>query len=832
MSFERTRSTDDVEVPTSPARQSTETPNENPQDDLANRHSTEQATSSTREPLFAVVLREIAADRARAALNGASAEREPIFGYPAREATADQVRLALEHDINPFTKQPRTAQYKKILEDRKKLPVFTHMAEFYEIFNKHQIIIMVGETGSGKTTQIPQFVAYSDLPHTTNKIVACTQTRRVATMSVAERVADEMDVQLGKQVGYSIRFEDMTEPGTTFLKYMTDGILLREAMNDPDLNRYSTIIIDDAHERTLATDILMGVLKSLARRRPDLKLIIMSATLDALKFQKYFAGSDDALAPLFKVPGRIHPVEVFYAQEPEPDYVKAAIRTVLTIHCTEEPGDILVFLTGEEEIEKVCRSIKLSVDNFIKIDSESVGPVVCIPLYSWLPPQQQQRIFEPPPEAGSSNGPPGRKVIVSTNIAESSLTIDGIVYVVDPGFSKQKAYNPRTRVESLLVSRISKASAQQRAGRAGRTRPGKCYRLYTEEFFMSQLEEETRPEILKSNLVSTVLMLVKAGVKDLVTFDYLDAPAPESLMRALEILNYLAALDDDGTLTSLGSLMAQFPLDPQLAKLLIVSPEFKCSDEILTITAMLSVPNVWLRPSNKRKEADAAKALLTVPGGDHLMLLNVYNKYIQNQHDKTWTWTNYVSSSALLEAEKVREQLKWMMERYEVELVSMQDQRKMSLAIRQALCCGYFMQVAHKVGGRGNYVTLKDNQAVVLHPSCSIDTVTQPEWVIFNEFVLTTRPYIRTVTDVRPEWLLEYAHLYFDLKNWPNCDTKRALRDAGESGGEVEGAYLFVVVVVRVRAHLRIRSLLGLALILAGIAHELLLASLLTVPPT
>ncbi|KAG2129133.1 P-loop containing nucleoside triphosphate hydrolase protein [Suillus clintonianus] len=840
MSFERARSTDDVEVPTSPARQKTETPKENPHDDLANRHPTKQATSSTREPLFSVVLREIAADRARAAsstLNGASAERESIFGYPAREVTADQVRLALEHDTNPFTKQPRTAQYKKILEARKKLPVFTHMAEFYEIFNKHQIIIMVGETGSGKTTQIPQFVAYSDLPHTTNKIVACTQTRRVATMSVAERVADEMDVQLGKQVGYSIRFEDMTEPGTTFLKYMTDGILLREAMNDPDLNRYSTIIIDDAHERTLATDMLMGVLKTLARRRPDLKLIIMSATLNALKFQKYFAGSDDALAPLFKVPGRTHPVEVFYTQEPEPDYVEAAIRTVLTIHCTDEPGDILVFLTGEEEIEDVCRSIKLAVDDFIKFDSESVGPVVCIPLYSWLPPQQQQRIFEPPPEAGSSNGPPGRKVIVSTNIAESSLTIDGIVYVVDPGFSKQKVYNPRIRVENLLVSPISKASAQQRAGRAGRTRPGKCYRLYTEEDFMSELEEETRPEILRSNLASTVLILVKAGIKDLVMFDYLDAPAPESLMRALELLNYLAALDYDGTLTSLGSLMAQFPLDPQLSKMLIVSPEFKCSNEILTITAMLSVPNVWLRPSNKRQEADAAKALLTVPGGDHLMLLNVYNKYIQNQHDKTWTWTNYVSASALLEAEKVREQLKWMMERFEVELVSMQDQREMSLAIRQALCCGYFMQVAHKVGGKGNYVTLKDDQAVMLHPSCRLDT--QPEWVIFNEFVLTTRPYLRTVTDVRPEWLLEYAPLYFDLKNWPNSDAKPR---AGESGGEVEGACLFVVVVVVVRVRalgfayfrpsLRIRSLLGLALILAGITRELLLASLLTVPTT
>ncbi|XP_006457104.1 hypothetical protein AGABI2DRAFT_122974 [Agaricus bisporus var. bisporus H97] len=593
-------------------------------------------------------------------------------------------------------------------------------------------MIIVGETGSGKTTQIPQFVAFSDLPHTRGKMVACTQPRRVTAMSIANRVSNEMDVELGRQVGYSVRFEDMIEPGTTFLKYMTDGMLLREAMNDNTLAQYSTIILDEAHERTLATDILMGLLKDLAKRRFDLKIIVMSATLDAVKFQKYFSIRSDSEASLFKVPGRTHPVEVFYTQEPEKDYVEAAIRTVLMIHRAEEPGDILLFLTGEEEIEDACRRIKLEADDIASEDPDSVGPLVCIPLHSSLTLQQLQRIFDPGPGPSKAGGPSRRKVVVSTNIAETSLTIDGIVYVVDPGFSKQKVYNPRIRVESLLVSPISKASAQQRAGRAGRTRPGKCFRLYTENDFIKDLEEQTYPEILRSNLAGTVLELVNLGIKDLVRFDYVDPPFPPG------------------------------------------SSDFKCSNEILTITAMLSVPNVWLRPNNQRREADAAKEAFTVPESDLLTLLNVFNQYMLNKHDRNWAWSNYVSARALAQAENVRQQLQRIMERLSIDLVTTNDEVKLFTNIRKALVCGFFMQVAHKEGEKGVYLIVKDNQAVGLHPSCGFKT--HPEWVIFNEFVLTTRPYIITVTEIKPEWLLENARLYFNLDSFPNGETKRALK--------------------------------------------------------
>ena len=645
--------------------------------------------------------------------------------------------------------------------------------EFLELYQKSQILVFVGETGSGKTTQVPQFVLFDDLPHLNGKVVACTQPRRVAAMSVAQRVASEMDVNLGEEVGYNIRFENNTSPNT-ILKYMTDGMLLREAMNDPDLNSYSTIILDEAHERTMATDVLMGLLKGVIERRSDLKIVVMSATLDSQKFQRYFNE-----APFLPVPGRTHPVEIFYTPKPEKDYIEAALRTVLQIHATESKGDILLFLTGEEEIEDACRKIRLESDELVR--EADAGPMVVYPLYGTLAPAQQQKIFDKAPPALRPGGRPGRKCVVATNVAETSLTIDGIVYVVDPGFSKQKVYNPRIRVESLLVSPISKASAQQRAGRAGRTRPGKCFRLYTEHAFKKELMDATHPEILRSNLSSTVLELRKVGVVDLVHFDLMDPPAPETMMRALEELNYLSCLDDEGDLTHLGRLASEFPLDPALAVMLITSPEFYCSNEILSLTSLLSVPQVFQRPANARKRADEMKNLFAHPDGDHLTLLNVYHAFKGPQgqeNPKQWCYDHFLNYRSLQQADNVRLQLKRIMERSEVELMSIPfEDKKYYENIRRALVSGFFMQVAKKDSSGKSYITV-DNQNVVLHPSTVL--AQESEWVLYNEFVLTSKNYIRTVTSVKPEWLLDIAPQYYDLSTFKKGEMKTGLEKAAQ----------------------------------------------------
>lgn len=565
---------------------------------------------------------------------------------------------------------------------------------------------------------------------------------------VAQRVASEMDVKIGDEVGYRIRFEEVTS-SKTILKYITDSSLLREAMDDHDLEQYDTIILDEAHERTLATDILMGHLRLLAVRRPELKVIIMSSTLDAKAFQSYFK-----TARRFAILGRAHPVKIFYTSKPERDYLQAAIRTVIQIHLSEPEGDILLFLTGEKEIAEACHNIDGELDRMM-IEG-TVPPLMLYPFHGRLPPEQQQRIFDalPPIQPG---GPKERKCIVATNIADTSLTIDGIVYVIDSGFQKQKCYNPRIRVESLLVSPISQECARQRAEKAGRTRPGKCFRLYTEAAFKKELIPKTHPEILRSNWLSTILELKTMRVDDLIHFELIDPPAPETLMRGLEEANYLACLDDDGDLTALGKLASKFPLDPQLAVMLISSSKFHCSNEILTLAALLSVPPIFVRPATAQRHADRARILFSNQYGDHLTILNAYHAYCSPEAQANlihWCRDHFLDFEALQLADKARKELQRIMKNEQIELTSTPFEDKAYYTnIRRALVTGFFMQVAKKEVGQANaYTTVKDNQSVLIHPSTSLDKGS--EWVLYNEFILTEKNYIRTLTKIEPEWLL------------------------------------------------------------------------------
>ena len=340
-----------------------------------------------------------------------------------------------------------------------------------------------------------------------------------------------------------------------------------------------------------------------------------------------------------------------------------------------------------------------------------------------------------------------------------------------------------------MVSPISQASAQQRSGRAGRTRPGKCFRLYTEKSFHEDLIAQTYPEILRSRMESVVLTLLKLGVEDLVHFDFMDPPAPETMMRALELLNYLGALDDEGIITSVGHRMADMPLDPQLAKMLLVSPENNCSNEMLSIVAMLSVPSVFMRPKEAAKEADTAKAQFSHEDGDHLTLLNAYHAYKQANSDKNWCYDNFINFRSMQSADSVRKQLERLMQKHQMKLISTDFNSNAYYSnIRKCLVAGLFMQVAH-LQKQGHYLTVKDHQVVALHPSTVLEN--KPPWVLFQDFVLTSKNFVRTLTAVRPEWLIEFAAHYYEVENWPEGETKveleRTYRRLSQEQQYVEG---------------------------------------------
>ncbi|KAL4184341.1 hypothetical protein AMTRI_Chr10g225120 [Amborella trichopoda] len=647
----------------------------------------------------------------------------------------------------------------KLQDERKTLPIYPYREELLQAVQDHQVLVIVGETGSGKTTQIPQYL--HEAGYTKRGKIGCTQPRRVAAMSVAARVAQEMGVKLGHEVGYSIRFEDCTSD-KTILKYMTDGMLMREFLGEPDLASYSVIMVDEAHERTLSTDILFGLVKDITRFRPDIKLLISSATLDAEKFSDYFDS-----APIFKIPGRRFPVDIHYTKSPEADYLEASIVTVLQIHVTQPPGDVLVFLTGQEEIEAAEEILKHRTRGL----GTRIAELIICPIYANLPTDLQAKIFEPTPEGA-------RKVVLATNIAETSLTIDGIKYVIDPGFCKMKSYNPRTGMESLLITPISKASALQRAGRSGRTGPGKCFRLYTAYSYQNELEDNTIPEIQRTNLANVVLTLKSLGINDLVNFDFMDSPPSEALIKALEQLFALNALNKRGELTKLGRRMAEFPLDPMLSKMIIASDKYKCSEEVITIAAMLSVGNsIFYRPKDKQVHADNARMNFhTGNVGDHIALLKVYNSWKETNYSTQWCYENYIQVRSMKRARDIRDQLEALLERVEIEPSTNENDHE---SIRKAITAGYFHNSA-RLQKNGSYRTVKNPQNVHIHPSSGLAEAL-PRWVVYYELVMTTKEYMRQVIELKPEWLVEIAPHYYQLKDVEDSGSRKMPRGQGRA---------------------------------------------------
>ncbi|WFD03067.1 RNA helicase [Malassezia obtusa] len=646
---------------------------------------------------------------------------------------------------------------------RRSLPVYALREEFLEALREHQILIVVGETGSGKTTQLPQFLHEAGYTRG-GQIVACTQPRRVAAMSVAARVAEEMGVRLGRECGYSIRFEDCTSDDTV-VKYMTDGMLLREFLTNPDLGNYSAIMIDEAHERTLNTDILFGLIKDIARFRPDLKLLISSATLDAEKFSMFF---DDA--PIFYVPGRRFPVDIHYTPQPEANYLHAAVTTVFQIHTTQPKGDILVFLTGQDEIDAATESLQQTT----RALGGKIAELIICPIYANLPGDQQARVFEPTP-AGA------RKVVLATNIAETSITIDGISFVIDPGFVKQNSYNPRTGMSALSVVPCSRASVNQRAGRAGRVGPGKCFRLFTKWAYNNELEENTVPEIQRTNLANVVLLLKSVGIHDLLNFDFLDPPPTDTLIRSLELLYALGALNDRGELTKLGRRMAEFPVDPMMSKAILASEEHRCTEEVLSIVAMLAESgSLFFRPKDKKLHADRARQTFFRPGGDHFTLLHIWEQWVESGYSTAFCLENFLQPKALARVRDVRDQLVSLCER--VELVPEANPNAADVSgIQKSIVAGYFMNTARLQKGGETYRAIKQNSSVYVHPSsCLYKHVPQPRFLCYYELVETSKNFMRQVMEIRPEWLLEVARHYFSRDDvQDNAKLQRMQRGAG-----------------------------------------------------
>ncbi|EPB87574.1 hypothetical protein HMPREF1544_05665 [Mucor circinelloides 1006PhL] len=684
------------------------------------------------------------------------------------------------------------SKYNELQDQRAQLPTFEYKKDLIEAIREYSILVIIGETGSGKTTQIPQYIL-EELPEL--KKVGVTQPRRIA--AITGKVSEEQGDRLGSSVGYNIRFDDRTSADTR-LVYMTDGILLREATMDPSLAKYNVIVIDEAHERTLETDVLFGLLKQTHRKRPDLKILIMSATLDVAKFSDFF---DEC--PIFEIPGRTYPVQVIYSLDApklatlKSAFVDRAVETAWTIHTQQPEGDILVFLTGQQDIERACKAFadKEAHCNYqrqVKFydDGHGVVRAAVYPLFASLETFEQKAVFELP-------RPGDRKVVFATNVAQTSVTIPGIRYVVDSGFVKEKSFDPNTGMDALLVTEISQAAAIQRAGRAGRTAPGKAYRLYNQESF-ERMEPNTIPEIQRSSLLGTVLALKTMHIVDVINFEFIDPPEETLVRNALKQLYLLGAIDEEGKITKLGTRMNHFPLSPSLARVLLASVSLKCSYEVVIIISMLAGDMELFKSPRKEEEAieaEKCKIKLAHHTGDHMTCLNVWHEWKWHNKSRSWCKDNYINYKVLETASSVRSQLMDVMDKLDLKVIKSElIQRKKSksskrrvgenertesvdpVPILKSFLTGYFTNIANKAAHRAVFSHYAPDEhlgqtstgvsstalvALYLHPLCALSNMldkakvqySELDWVMYTSITYTNKAVMKGVSKILWDWV-------------------------------------------------------------------------------